>query len=240
MIWVPDLRTCVDTFYQSSLLCTCMSYQVNTKATFTFLLTLLLKCSPLSLSAWAYGKGWPWTPQSFARACHALLFWATRRAGGLQPSSTLLDTPRRAPMLLSAPLLFFSSIFFFARLAPPGYFRFLRQIFATWQKLAHVVKTTRFPVKPLTPIYATLTGLTGHFCIHVHSVLIFGSFPERFLYDYGCSDCFKIHGFSEMHFWDSVLLLLVTTRGLSLFYSNHVPPIHLQPFPVYDERWSSS
>jgi hypothetical protein len=67
---------------------------------------------------WAYGKGWPWATLSFARARHALPFctpcrratpdtalwpfqgWPACKAGGLRPSSTSLETPRRTPVLL--------------------------------------------------------------------------------------------------------------------------------------------
>jgi hypothetical protein len=62
-----------------------------------------------------YGKGWPWTPISFTRARHAILFspcrratretallpfqsWSAHGAGGLRPSSSHLDSPRRTPM----------------------------------------------------------------------------------------------------------------------------------------------
>jgi hypothetical protein len=61
---------------------------------------------------WAYGKGWPWTLYSIAWDIRALPFYtlrattpetavsgvAARRAGGLWPSSTPLDTRRRTPL----------------------------------------------------------------------------------------------------------------------------------------------
>jgi hypothetical protein len=73
--------------------------------------------------AWAYGKGWPWNPWSFTRACHGLPIyrstpcgqttpettlhpfqgWPTHRAGSLQPSPTPSDTPRHTPMHIYLP-----------------------------------------------------------------------------------------------------------------------------------------
>jgi hypothetical protein len=75
----------------------------------------------IDANPWAYGKGWPWTPQSFTRARYARPFtcpspcgrttpemalrpfqgWPARRAGGLWPSSTPLDTPRHMPLFKS-------------------------------------------------------------------------------------------------------------------------------------------
>jgi hypothetical protein len=56
--------------------------------------------------AWAYGKGWPWTSQSFTRACHASPFyalrsflrWLTNRVSCLRLSSIPFDTPRSTAM----------------------------------------------------------------------------------------------------------------------------------------------
>jgi hypothetical protein len=57
------------------------------------------------MGSWAYGRGWSMDSLDFhpgpalLRSATPFQGWPTHRAGGLRPSSTLLDTPRRMPMV---------------------------------------------------------------------------------------------------------------------------------------------